>query len=152
MGNLGIDVALAKPKTKEGKVKVIGLWDFDGKYSYFKTLGAKRYLTYNEKGLSLTISGVNKKYAIPYLLDKYKGNILKIFKAFNEGLVIPKEATGKQTHTYIDYEIEGELVDYMGIAYSFKALSGVHLEATEYSLSLADAYVDYLLGIKESKK
>lgn len=152
LGKLGIDTALANPKTKEGKTKTIGLWDYEGTYTYFKTLGAKRYMTYKDNKLSLTISGVNKKYAIPYLLNKYNGDILKIFKAFNDGLVIPKEYTGKQTHTYIDYEMEGTITDYLGTAYNFKTLSGVHLEATEYSLSIATAYVDYLLGIKEIRK
>ena len=38
------DLDLLAPVTKDGKEKIIGIWDLDGHYKRFKTLGAKRYL------------------------------------------------------------------------------------------------------------
>ena len=32
------------PKTIEGETKPLGVWDYDGHYDEFKSLGAKRYI------------------------------------------------------------------------------------------------------------
>ncbi|WP_457832296.1 hypothetical protein, partial [Staphylococcus aureus] len=37
-----LDESLLSPKTKEGKTKMMGVWDYEGTYKKFKTLGAKR--------------------------------------------------------------------------------------------------------------
>jgi len=142
----GIPFELSQPKTIEGKVKPIGVWDFDGHYSKFKTLGAKRYMDTDDNGkLSITISGVNKKTAVPYLL-KLKKNPYNLFK---EGLLFPKGDCGKKIHTYIDDETYGEVTDYLGKKSTYHEMSSIHLEDTEYRLSLADEYIDYLLGLRE---
>ena len=61
-----------QPKTIEGKSKLIGVWEIEDSYKKFRTLGAKRYLYEYENGsLGLTVSGVNKNYALPYLIHKY---------------------------------------------------------------------------------
>src|SRR5699024_11515956 len=39
------------PKNKQGKSKTIGIWDYEGNYSKFKTLGAKRYLVLEDDKL-----------------------------------------------------------------------------------------------------
>lgn len=63
-----------RPKTKKGVEKMIGVWDIEEGYKTFKTVGAKRYIYENLDGsLGLTVSGLNKKVAIPYLLWKYGG-------------------------------------------------------------------------------
>ena len=95
---------------------------------------------------SLTVSGVNKKHAIPYLYGKYGDS--GIFDAFTNYLQIPPQATGKNIHTYIDYEITGTLTDYTGTAGQYNERTGVHLEPTGYSLSLSVMYLNYLRGIK----
>ena len=40
-----LDKAEVEPKTIKGEPKLIGLWDNEGTYDMFKTLGAKRYMT-----------------------------------------------------------------------------------------------------------
>lgn len=140
------------PKTKKGKEKMIGVWDYEGTYRYFKTLGAKRYMVQYlntetwEDEISLTVSGIDKKEAIPYLKDKYK-NFDDIFDAFKEGLVIPAEHTGKRTHTYLDDEYSGEVIDYLGNKASYNEKSSIHLEGSEYNLSISDDYVSIILEI-----
>lgn len=58
-----------RPKTVDGREKPLGVWDFEGVYSSFKTLGAKRYV-YTEKGkLYTTIAGLGKKQGAKYLLS-----------------------------------------------------------------------------------
>lgn len=154
----GIDFEKVQPKTKEGKTKRLGVWDFEGVYTHFKTLGAKRYMVHEEKALkvngqyypiSITVSGVNKFKAVPYILnDLAKGDIMKSFDNFNDGLHIPPEKSGKNLHTYIDEPKSGELTDYQGNKAYYFELSSIHLEPTSYDLSLAKLYTDYLKGVK----
>lgn len=150
-----LEFSLCEPQTIKGVTKLLGVWDFEGTYKRFKTLGAKRYMVEQENALkagdksypvSLTVSGVNKKTAIPYLIEKYGGD--GIFQAFTNYLNIPPKATGKNIHTYIDYEIQGEITDYKGSTAQYNERTGIHLEPTGYSLSLSVMYLNYLMGIK----
>lgn len=143
-----LPIELTRPKNKYGKEKPLGIWSYEGEYQIFKTLGAKRYMTKINDKISLTVSGVNKKFAIPYLINKYGDNI---FKAFDDGLCIPADYTGKSTHTYIDEVREGYVTDYLGEECYYKELSGVHLEKASYDMSISETYARYLLGIKEIK-
>lgn len=149
-----IDFKLCKPKTIKGVEKLLGEWDYEGTYEKFKTLGAKRYMVQQPEVLSvngkdydysLTVSGVNKNAAIPFLVEKFGDNI---FDAFTNYLYLPPEACGKNIHTYIDYELEGEVVDYDGVISSYHELSAVHLEPTDYNLNMAVQYLNYIKGIK----
>ena len=151
MNLLNIPFEKCTPKTINGEVKPIGVFEYEGTYKRFKYLGAKRYMVekYNEKKqkyvIDLTVSGVNKFVCVPYLEKKY-GDNTSIFNAFNDGLIIPKGYTGKQIHTYIDYETEGDTRDYLGNEYHYHELSGIHMEDTEYSLSISEEFLRYLLG------
>lgn len=155
MDFLGIPFEKCTPKTIDGKVKPIGVFDYEGTYRRFKYLGAKRYMTetWNKKTekweVSLTVSGINKFVCIPYL-EKTYGDNTNIFEAFNDGLIIPKGQTGKQIHTYIDFETKGTVRDYLGNNYNYHELSGIHLEDTEYSLSMPEEFLRYLLGVKNT--
>ena len=53
-----LDQNSAKPKNNDGEIKPLGVFDFEGIYTKFKTLGAKRYLVeYFNKKTSLYLSG-----------------------------------------------------------------------------------------------
>lgn len=138
-----------KPKTIKGVEKVLGVWDNEGVYSRFKTIGAKRYLVEKDGKINLTTSGVNKRTAMPYLLKKYGDNI---FDAFAEGLYIPPGYTGKNTLTYIDDEQHGLVTDYLGETAEFYTPSGIHMEPTDYTFSMSAEYIKYLLGVQTYEK
>lgn len=152
----GIDISEIEPETIKGVKKCLGVWDFDGHYEKFKTIGAKRYMVKYSKDnrnsdsvkgcINITVSGLNKKICIPYLLSKYGEN--GIFDAFNDGLHIPPDFTGKNTHTYIDDVKKGVVIDYLGQPCEFEELSSVHLEKADYSLKLSREYLDYLLSVE----
>lgn len=153
-----IDIKLCNPLTIKGKHKLLGAWDFEGIYLKFKTLGAKRYMVQSENALtvdgvkydySLTVSGINKKKTIPYLLDKYGKN--GIFAAFDNYLYIPPQYSGKNLVTYIDYETSGEICDYRGVKAQYNELSSTNLSSSEFTLNLAAQYINYLKGITEYK-
>ena len=143
----GFSYDMIAPKTIKGIKKPLGVWDFEGVYSRFKTLGAKRYMTEENGRISLTVSGVNKYAAVPYLSRVY-GENKTIFDAFNDGLYFPAEATGKKIHTYIDEEMRGIVTDYTGRADAYYEKSGIHLGGADYSLSLSRLYADYIKGVQ----
>lgn len=143
----GLDISELQPKTIKGDVKLLGVWDNDGIYDSFKTLGAKRYMYKQGNEYHITIAGTNK-----HLGSEYIKTLKKPFKAFNDGLIIPPQFTGKLTHTYLDETKQGVIIDYKGVAIEYKALSGIHMELCEYNLSLTSNYIDYLSGVKETWK
>lgn len=151
-----IDEKLFSPETNNGKVKTIGVWDDEGTYSQFKTIGAKRYL-YSKKfktefedgeitvqltGIEIraTIAGANKAKASGYL--QTTGDP---FGEFDHNLIIPEEWSGRLILTYINHETEGDVVDYLGNTYHYQELSSIHMENSEYSLSMHE-YIEYLKG------
>ena len=142
----GIDKKLIKPKTINGVEKPLGVWDFEGTYTRFKTLGAKRYMVEKDDKINITVAGLNKKVCVPYLLNKYGKNV---FENFNDELYIPPEYTGKNTHTYIDECKEGYLTDYKGIKAYYKEITSVHLAPSDYSLSLSKEYSDYIANVQD---
>ena len=150
----GIDISNVTPETIKGVKKPLGVWDYDGHYKRFKTLGAKRYLyEYDSGDISLTVAGLNKKTAIPYLLEHYtKDQIFEMF-AINDAeqtdFIIPEGPSGRMVSTYIDSETSGTVTDYKGKKYEYYERSAVHLGDTTYTLSLAQEYIKFLLGRKD---
>lgn len=151
-----IPIDMARPKTIKGVCKPMGVWDYEGSYTRFKTLGAKRYITEKDGNISITIAGVSKNAGVKYLKHTYKTND-EIFNNFTENLSFPatyyfngkeENGSGKLCHTYIDSYMEGEVIDYMGNKYIYNEESGVHMENTEYTLSLDNEFKNLINGIK----
>lgn len=142
----GLPYDLIRPKTIKGVEKPLGVWDYEGTYDKFKTLGAKRYMVEKDGDINITVAGLNKKACVPYMLEKWGD---KVFDNFSDNLYIPPEHTGKNTHTYIDDERRGIVMDYLGNSAEYWELSSVHLMPADYSLSLAREYVDYILNVQE---
>lgn len=143
----GLDHSLISPATVKGAHKPLGVWDFDGSYDRFKTLGAKRYMVEyaDTHDISITVSGLNKKICVPYIIAHSDDP----FSFFNRDMYIPAGATGKNTHTYIDEVRTGVLRDYLGTECEYTELSAVHMEGADYSLSIAREYADYLSDVQE---
>lgn len=148
-----IDIKRVMPKTKDGKIKPLGFFEFDGHYKRFATLGAKRYLVeYSDdprngkkRGeIQITVAGLNKKKGAKYI-KRFKNP----FKVFKDDMTVPKKYSGRQVATYIDEPISGEVTDYLGNTAKYSELSALHLEESEYTMSVSDDYLDYLLGIRE---
>lgn len=141
------DKEMLAPKTKDGKVKIMGVWDFEGTYSRFKTLGAKRYLTQSGDKLHLTVAGLSKQNGIKYMLELADGDKEKVFDMFTDTLYIPADRTGKMTHTYIDDEASFKVTDHKGVEARVTTMSGVHLESCDFTLSIAGQYKEFLTNL-----
>ena len=132
------------PKTIKGESKTLGVWDFDGFYTMFKTLGAKRYIFQKDDKISITVCGLSKKSGKEFIENQEKP-----FLFFNDGMFVDCEHTGKMTHTYIDREIENVITDYLGNQAYYHERSFIHLEKTDYLLSLSDMYIKYFMGVQK---
>ena len=146
---LGINPEEYSPKNKKGVPKPIGIWEYEGKYKRFKTLGAKRYLVEKQDGsYVLTVAGVNKKKACQYLVEKYKDP----FKGFTHDLIVPAEYSGRLTLTYIDKPCDGLGTDYLGNKAEYHEKSFIHMEPSDYNLTMSSEYrgfINLMYGIKE---
>lgn len=131
-----IPVSRIRPKTVKGKEKPLGVWDDDGTYIAFKTLGAKRYLVqYSDGKIKPTIAGVNKKKGAEWFMS-----LENPFEEFSDYMCVPQEYSGRLVSTYLDKEIKGTVVDYMGNVGEYRELSGVNLTASEYNMTLTPLY------------
>lgn len=145
-----LDFNLMKPKTKKGVEKMMGVWDYDGHYKHFKTLGAKRYLVrYDNGDLVLTVAGLSKKNGINYLNKICNNDYKKVFDMFDDELYIPSEETGKNTHTYIDDEMKIQSIDYQGNKENIYIPSSIHLGKCEFTLSISKQYNKFLTDFKD---
>lgn len=156
----GLPFNSANPKTIKGIHKPLGVWDYEGKYKLFKTLGAKRYMYVDENDkFSITIAGVSKEHGKNYLFYKFK-TINNIFKNFADGLQFPalyqdndgiiKLGCGKNVHTYIDEYHNCYLKDYLGNEAIVEEYSAMHIEPTSYNLGLDEIFKGYLMCLKDN--
>lgn len=136
-----------KPKTIKGIEKPLGVWDYEGIYHKFKTLGAKRYLIEKDDDIEITIAGLSKKDGKQYIENQENP-----FEFFDNFMYIPPEKSGKKTHTYIDSEISGLITDYQGNTDIYNEKSFVHLENCGFDLSLTQNFIDYVESLKNFDK
>lgn len=148
LAEYGLSPELLSPKSKKGDVKLLGVWDYEGCYSRFKTLGAKRYIYEIGGKVTITVAGLSKQSGVNYMLEQAKGDISEVFRMFDDSLYIPASNTGKMTHSYIDEEKEFICYDYRGKKVKVLTLSGIHLEPCEFTLSLSEDYKKFLNNLK----
>lgn len=147
----GIDEEKMQPKNIKGKKCPLGVFDYEGMYKKFRSCGSKRYFVeeYNKKEdkweFNLTVSGLNKKAAVPYIYDKFRGNLKDIFAFCDDGMNIPEGKTGKLCRTYIDDDITVEITDYQGNTERIEAKGGCHLAPSGFNMGM-DEYKQFLGG------
>lgn len=164
----GLNRELARPRDIKGNKHQLGVWDpNDGFYSYFKTLGAKRYIDVSKDSniFEITIAGLSKKLGAKYLLDrsglKYHdskgGWVLEkpterrvnwLFSLFTEQLHVPADKTGKLAHYYIDHYDQFTVTDYQGNKDVVPAGGGCLLKATDFTLSLSEKFKKFLEAVE----
>lgn len=134
-----IDIDKYMPKNPDGKTCSLGIWEDEGTYDRFKTLGAKRYIVEVNGDVRVTLSGVNKAAVAEYISKQSDP-----FAAFSHGTKLPAEACKRNFATRIEYEVEGVATDYLGNECYFHALSGYHLAPEDYEISLSRDFIKYL--------
>ena len=138
-----VEDALA-PKDIKGVRHHIGLFEVDGHYDNFKTLGAKRYAVEKGDQFKITVAGLSKG-AASYI--KEKGGM----EAFVDGLTVPAEKSGRLTHTYSDETAHNLITDYLGNTCEMKQEGYIHLEPSSYVLTVSDEYTNFVQKAAEGR-
>ena len=137
-------------------VNPMGVWDYEGSYDEFKTLGAKRYGYVKNGEFKFTISGLpNKKSpnsdgkcALDWICkDNKSGKYGMDF--FTNKMYIPADYSCKLTHSYIDKSFSCIMTDYLGVQSEVSELSYVHLEPQDFTMNFSEVFLKYLLGVDQ---
>lgn len=122
----------------KGKTHYMGMYEDEGEYRRFKTLGAKKYAYEDKNGkLHITIAGVPKKTGADEL--ERKGGL----EAFTPGFEFTE--TGKLEAVYNDGCINGVKVD----GRTLDITKNVVLRPTTYKLDITD---EYAVVLEDSSK
>lgn len=120
----------------KGVVHYIGVFEYEGRYDQFKTLGAKKYVYTQDGKLHITIAGVNKKLGAEELgtIDNFK-----------EGFIF-KKAGGTESiyNNNIDFYIN---VD----GHQLEITDNVYIKDSTYTLGITAEYQAILDGLVEIK-
>lgn len=140
-----IDINRFAPLDCKGTPHKIGLFDSDGEYLYFKTLGAKKYC-YKDKAtkkLHITVAGVPKKG-----VSALKNNI----NNFKDDLFFKASETGKKQIFYNDEQPTLKVIDYLGNEDIINEKKGICLMPCSYTLSKSLVYAPKLSDISSERK
>lgn len=115
----------AVSKSKNGKSHYMGIYELDGVYTRFCTLGAKKYCYEDETGLHITISGVRKKEGAKELakIENFTPDF-----CFRQSAGL-KAKYNDNINMWIEYNGE-----------SIHIIDNVYLSDTEYTLGITDEY------------
>lgn len=119
------------PKDIKGICHPLGYWDFDGEYTSFVTLGAKKYCYTDDKGLHITVSGVSKKGA----------SALSSIDDFKPSFTWGYRDSHKLAHYYNDNQPKVVITDAEGNKWKNKYKHGLILQPTTYTLGMTDIYL-----------
>ena len=134
----GLSEELINPVDSKGKHRPLGVYDYEGEYDEFVTLGAKKYADRKDGELEITVSGVSKGGVTALNND---------INNFQAGLTFDYEHSGRMILTYNDTQPEMTLTDYLGNSYHVNQPYGINMMMTTYTLGLSTSYEDYLIRL-----
>lgn len=144
-----LDFSQATPKNKFGETFPLGVWDYEGYYDEFKTLGAKRYIVKGfhrsdgslKKEHATTIAGINKKTGCDYIFSQDDP-----FGFFADGMTIPAEKSGKKAVAYTNKHTEAVITDEFGNTETMTEEGCAYIYSTPYKLTVKPDYLNYIIG------
>lgn len=151
----------SSPKDINGISHQLGIWDADdGFYSYFKTLGAKRYIDVDKDSdeFESTIAGLSKTEGSKWMIEKsgvkhegnkLSGDVTPLFDLFNDNMTVPAESTGKMSHTYVNYYNGFDIKDFQGNVDKIPNGMGCFLENAGFTLNMDQQFMEAAERFKE---
>lgn len=176
----GFETEKLKPKDKKGEPQPLGVFTFEGIYTKFKTLGAKRY-AFEKKNkktgeieFHITVSGLPNAVQFgeldpdtgTYFDDKtpYRCCINKVksptqyiynhkkFVYFRDRMTIPAEYSRLYSHTYIRKPYSCMLTDYLGNTTEVHEECYIHMQSQDFHMGLAEDFLLYLEDIHDDNE
>lgn len=145
------------PLTVDGVPKPIGVWDFEGTYQTFKTLGSKRYICWDGKKLKPTVAGIKPSNLSQYLVNKAMKDtkcseinervINHAFNLFADGLHVDADQTGKLGSFYC-HDVNVSVTDCYGQQCLIWQKYGVCLQPVDFTMTMTDSYLDLIKQIQ----
>ncbi len=132
----GIDKERTRPLDRKGKPHQIGVYEDEGVYSEFVTLGAKRYAFRKHGKLGITVSGVNPSKGVVQLKNDISN--------FKENLVFEYQNSGKMI---MQYYCDAPPVTFnkgMYDEYTTHDKHGIIGMPTTYNMSMTQDYLDLI--------
>lgn len=117
----------------------LGIWDDDGNYKKFKTLGAKKYAYIDSKDnkLHVTVSGLSKQKGAEELERGNGISDFKIGKLFTD--------SGRTVSYFNESSIHSiTITDYIGKKSTFTTASNIAIIDTTYTLGITDEYSEII--------
>lgn len=117
--------------------------DAEGKpiaYKRFKTLGAKRYIYEDSKGIHVTVSGLPEGALQRYAEAEKKD----AFELFDNKMCIPKDFTNKLVSIYNDEKASDILEDLEGNIERMEEESNLFLKPSDFNLKMSQDFIEYL--------
>ena len=121
----------AYAEDKDGNIHYMGVWEYEGTYDEFKTLGAKKYVSREGEKVVSTIAGVNKRTGSAFFAAHG-------FGVFENGTRLVD--SGHLTAFYNDDEIHTITIEGVQI----ETASNVAIVDNTYTLGVTDEYLDLL--------
>lgn len=120
---------------KDGKKHYLGVWEYEGRYNYFKTLGAKKYAVDKGKGIECTVSGLSK--GAGKWFDMNGG--LDMFK---NGTIVPSSVSGRTASVYNDLP---KPVKINVLGHEIVLGSNIAIKNVDYTLGMTSEWLDMVL-------
>lgn len=135
------------PKDQKGKIHPIGIFDYEGEYEEFKTLGAKKYVYIQDGIINITVAGVPKTGSVCLNnLDEFKKGYIWDYRWKDKQ---GNEYKGKLQHYYNEEQPQIDIIDDEGNLYHNNIKYGVILQPTTYKLGMTDIYESLIEYIQE---
>lgn len=139
-----IDVNRLEPCDKYGNKHFLGVMSNEGTYKRFKTLGCKRYIYEDKKGLHCTVAGISKSAMKNYLEEQSQILHEDVFDIFNIQLNIPENKSGKNTHYYTKEHEPIKIIDYLGNEEIQEIYTGISIIPQNFQMNMSADYSNFL--------
>lgn len=133
----------------KGKKYTLGLWEEDGDYKYFKSMGAKKYCYIDtDDKFSITVAGLSKTKARDYLQELADTQGKDVMDIFAKGTIVPQGKSGRTTAKYNDYE-KPIILNILETSENIVVGSNMVIEDTTYEFTLTEDYESLITDAHE---
>ena len=137
--------------------KMIGIFEFEGVYDEFKTLGAKRYCYTDSAGeFRYTVAGLpksktgQKNTPLAYMWEQGRKRCQTLFDVFDYDLQIPAEFSCKMESIYNVDKWSKWVQDYTGKRARVSERFGVALNPIPFTMGICSEFWSFLCGCENN--